>query len=335
MKLLIVDSTVWAPGRLVPRGYVYIEAGRIVDIGEGDPPPERQAADTLLGGEARLVLPGAVAVIIPELYPARHLLDAFEAVAASKRLHSYFSSKSRVSYYASLMAFYELAVKGFGEVVAIAFNANQVARALTDSGLAGTILVNACSQDESKAIEELRRASSSRVAGRVELGLLLCSETGTPSEAALTGFLEKGSLTLRGPGGTVRLSEGDGLDPLYATALPCPWPHGNKLLNPKGYRRVRELLLLEGFRAIHGVEPLTRGAPATLSVLDMSEPPSLMVSAEDVLETVFSSCPRTETLISRGSIVVDGGQNLYVGSEASSKAREVLVEAYKELKTLV
>jgi hypothetical protein len=63
MKILIEDATIYSLSlnrRFIDKGYLYIDKGLILAVGEGAPPPELEFADYIIDGMYSVALPGFV-----------------------------------------------------------------------------------------------------------------------------------------------------------------------------------------------------------------------------------------------------------------------------------
>ncbi len=343
MRTLIVDSMIWLFDRLVEKGYVLIDNTIVKELGEGEPPPEAQLVDNIVGGEGRIVLPSPLTPLMaPEAYAIRHFLadtnsfkEIIHVLAKVFRLVG-----DEASYYSSLMAFAEASLLGFSGGVFIAVNVEAVAKALSDSGLWGIVLGLACSHNPS---QELAGAEQYRVPGRVLLGIATCSReeaenlqrelaskgvsveaTAIVGDRAVEVILNKGSYTLH----AVRLWVKH-----LIMAVTSPWLMANRWIWDRDALEARRLVFEDIHQAAFGHKPLVRGSPANIVIIDASEPPLLVTkNVEGLLDYLSTSTPRVETVFVTGTPIVDGHQHLFVGAEASAKARQVFEDSWEKMK---
>ena len=329
MKVLVLDVALWSPRRLFSRGYVVVESGRVRAVGEGDPEPEHQVADVIVGGPGRVALPAPLApLLVPEAFRDRWRLVDLGLEAALDRLRGLSGEES---YAASLMAFTELAYLGVAGGVFLAARPASVARALSESGLWGVIVPYACGLPRDRVVQLYRELASRLEAGRVEAGTLTCPDGSDTRIAAREAGVEprahlalSNGLRVEAGGRSVSLGLDERLVAAALLALPASWQLMNRFANPYA-EEARRVMLRELHVVLEGAEPLEPGAPANLVVVNVEEPPLLPVyEPEELVDAVASTCPRVETLISRGNIVVDGGQHMYVGAESASRARKTL-----------
>jgi hypothetical protein len=301
-------------GRVSGPGYIHVKDGFIVGYGEGEPPEELALAELVVSGEALVVYPGpALAAVAVELYPFRSvlpgrlkledvLLKPSRCVSEAVR-----SLGGDAAYYAALMAFYELALAGATRVYPVAFHPAEVARALRDSGLSGAILVpRGCA---------LEAEPPDSTPPGVQVVELHCSGGG---EAVL---------------GEGRLCIGDrciptGKPPVHVEPWVSPW---QRMLETgfEGYKAY----IVEGHRlADEGYRPFT--GKAYLVAVDVAEPPSWMPDPRSAKAWRLGSRVRVDTVVSAGSIVVDGGEMLSVGRDAARRAAEKLGDVVRRVEQL-
>jgi len=320
LRVLLADVYWLTPGAAVEGpGYVYISRGVVEAVEPGEPGEEEQEAEMVAGGPGRLVVPGfAYAVLVPEAYPLRGLaaeegLGALEAVTRMG---------AEDAYYASLMMLADAALNAYTRLVLAAAEPAAAAKAATDAGLEATVLVPVdpgCPAPlRPRSLEDERRLAAELGAdlARIPMEPLACS----PGAAPAAWQLDPGSMTLTAPHGAA--------DPLPAApaAPPSPW----SLLAEKGAEAWRLLVKAAHLAAEEGYTPLT--GKAHLAVLDLSEPPGWLPSPEAACPRCLGpTTPRVETVLSGGRIVVDGGEHLYIGSEAAAEASRRLTARLREL----
>ena len=72
-SILIKDASIIVkPGKSIRKGFVYINKGKIVEVGEGEVPPEYEFANYVIEGKGRIVLPGIICPLTSlSAYPSR------------------------------------------------------------------------------------------------------------------------------------------------------------------------------------------------------------------------------------------------------------------------
>ncbi len=290
-------------------GYIHLRDGSVVGYGEGEPPEELALAELVISSELMIVLPGPATVLTAiELYPFRGILGG--RLQPEELLWGKGGCVGDVlrevrgdaAYWASLMGFYQLAVMGVSRVYALSFNPGEVYRALRDSGLSGAVIVP--------------RGCGVEVEGEApEMLPLHCGG----------GALGEGLRLVEG-----RLCSADtcfsvGEPPVHVEPWVSPWhimvEHGSK-----GYRAYT----VEAYRIDNpSYRPLS--GKAHLVAVDASEPPGWVPSPRALKPWALGSLVRVETLVSGGSIVVDGGEHLLLGRDAARRAAEKLGDTVERL----
>jgi len=130
---------------IIKEGYVYIENGRIVDVGQADRLPyDYKYSDLVLNLKGKVVLPGFVSYHTHlGLFPIRFMglgltLNEWEEAVA----WPYESTLSfEESYYASKLAMYAFIKNGIVAFADMHFNMDSVAKAVKESGLIANLSV--------------------------------------------------------------------------------------------------------------------------------------------------------------------------------------------------
>ena len=310
----IVDSN----GDIVGPGYVRVSDGVISHIGAGEPPEEAQLAELVLGGRGRLLYPGfGAALVYPETYILRDYIMDGNGLPDESVLECVREMNEEEAYYSSLMAFYEMSLAGYTWIIALSPHADAVARALKEAGLSGAALALVKDTSELKDLPELERD----VGNQVVLGIAVTKPV--PSEASIKGIkcvIEDSCNIYCGNQRIVPFGcRGEGvIAPVYPFVTPS-----------QIMRKYRVQGLLSLVRDAHRLvskeyTPLGKGTRAHITVYDVNEPPSWMGSLELASPYMLTPLARAETLVSEGRLVIDGGEHLFLGPEASEKAMEVL-----------
>jgi len=310
-------------GEPVGPGYVYVRGGVVEAVEPGEPPEEMQYAEMVAGGPGRLVLPGLLlGPVVPETYVLRGLVGPGDALGLLRgegwAAEAVASMSGAEAYHAALMMFYEAAVEGYTAVVAVTPHPIEVARALDAAGLWGLVLApRGCGALDA----EPPAGDALPGEARVSIGVLDCTPRPGPGAFRLTG-----EGLIEAPGGD-RFEpppwRGRGAPAPVTAAAASPWPMFSGLTHPEP-REAYRWLAWRGYRLLPGheaYEPL-RG-PASLVVLDYSEPPGWLPEPAGV-EALGPARPRVETVMSRGRMVVDGEEHLYLGRSAAEEAARTL-----------
>ena len=320
IRLLLADVYWLTPGGSVEGpGYVYISRGVVEAVEPGEPGEEEQEAEMVAGGPGRLVLPGfAYAVLVPEAYPARGLA-AGEGIAALEPLARIGAEDA---YYATLMLLADAGLNAYTRLVLAAAEPAAAAKAATDAGIEATVLVPVdpgCPAPLGpRSLEDERRLAAELDAdlARIPMEPLACS----PGAAPAAWQLDPDTASLSPPHGAA------GPVPVALAAPPSPW----SLLAEKGMEAWKLLVETAHVAAEEAYTPLT--GKAHLAVLDLSEPPGWLPSpAAACPRCLGPTTPRVETVLSGGRVIVDGGEHLYVGSEAAAEASRRLTRRLNEL----
>ncbi len=304
-------------GGIMGPGYVRVSDGVISHIGIGEPPEEAQLAELVLGGRGRLLYPGfGAALVYPETYILRDYVNG-DGLPDKSVLECIREMNEKEAYYSSLMAFYEMSLAGYTRVIALSPHAGAVARALKEARLVGAVLALVKDTSELKDLSRLRQDVSNQVVLGAAVTKPVLSET--PVEGIKCTIEDKCSIhcdnRLIVPFGC----RGEGIvAPVYPFVTPS-----------QIMRKYRVQGLLSLTRDAHRLvsrdyTPLDRGARAHIAVYDVSEPPSWMGPLELASPYMLTPLARVETLVSEGQLVIDNGEHLFLGPEASERAMEIL-----------
>ncbi len=339
VSILVYASTIASPldGIYIREGFLYADEGRVVRLGEGEPPAELEAAELVVGGRGRLVTPAlASAHTHLLLYPLRHLLPHGDPASteAAERLAS--SITPQEAYRLALLALYELTMHGVTFVEAMDPFAEHVARAMRDAGIRGVVSIPmpGCRysrpgwREELDALLEWRGVPVALAActrSDVEEALRLRREKGVeihghPPEAhldprvdvSLHGGEAERRVIVPVPGESLEPVEaGIGLDavgignPLRA-ALVAAWLG-------MGYRAALSAVTRGACRVYRAdCGSLREGAPADLIVYDLSTPPGTVPRPEAVERLLLDAEPRVEMVVAGGQPIVDQGTHLTI-----------------------
>jgi len=293
-------------------GYALLDHGRVAALEPGEPGEEEQYAEMVAGGPGRLVVPGFAGLAAPELYVAR---GALPPGGAAKALLGESAAASLIeehgiteSYYAALMAAWDAAVNGITRLIVASRYPAAAAQAVSDSGLAGLILVpdescrgtplGAHSLDE--AMDDARRRGADLA--RVELAPLGCGDKCTAPWCL----------------------DGEGIHHPLAASAPTPREWLLPLTAPwellyTTHGAAWSLLVEQLHRAAsNSYEPYN--SAAHLTVLDLTQPPAWVPPRAACPACLGPGRPSVETVISEGRVVVDGGEPMYIGSTAAAEA---------------
>jgi len=285
-------------------GYIYLKDGIIAGYGEGEPPEELSLAEMVVSGEALVVYPGLSTLLtVVELYPFRSIVGGKLDVTRLLRGEGCLARVLRevsgdAAYYASLMAFYELAMLGVTRPLVLALNPSEVGRAMRDSGLQGAVIVPKGCGFSVEASEPPAGVPVLELSCECHEGKGLC--------------LREGSICYHGRC----------MPPTDPPVHPEPWLSPWHVMCYSG-RGAYDAYILDGHMLVEeGYKPLS--GKAHLVAIDVSEPPGWSVTPKAALAWTLASRPRIEIVVSGGAVVVDGGEHLYLGRDAARRAAEKL-----------
>ncbi len=313
VDVYIVNSN----GSIIGPGYVRVSDGVISHIGIGEPPEEAQLAELVLGGRGRLLYPGfGAALVYPETYILRDYING-DGLPDKSILECIKEMNEEEAYYSSLMAFYEMSLAGYTRVTALSPHPSAVARALKEAGLVGAVLALVEDASKLKDFSGLKRDMGNEVV----LGAAITRPVS--SEVLIEGIRciveDKCNIYCNDRIIVPFGCEGEGIiAPVYPFVTPS-----------QIMQKYRAQGLLSLIRDAHRLiskdyAPLDKGARAHIAVYDVSEPPSWIGPLELASPYMLTPLARAETLVSEGRLVIDGGEHLFLGPEASEKAMEVL-----------
>ncbi|MEM2005938.1 MAG: hypothetical protein QW705_02530 [Zestosphaera sp.] len=343
---------------LIDEGFIFSDEGRVVAVGEGEPPEELRYPELLIAGRERLVMPGfSTAFTSLSLYPLRYRRYVADLSAGL----DYLRKLTRTDmYFLASMGLAELISRGVTSALVVDVYLDEVARAAHDLGFS-TVLAPPlnCGLDEFTPDNELKLLLN-RWHGKVEgvsAGVAVCYEL---SEKALTLAREYG-LRVFVIGGEIEDHQVKGVEVIYVNPVRGSgervirwgdqldrWQPGEGLgvgvrpsysmvdvvrevvhrtskhpLDVLYAATVRNPLLM----GLTSVGPLEEGVKTNLVMLDASEPPGwpLPRSLDEVTRAVTEGNLKVETVILDDEILVDGGETLTVGSDVITKAKKRLM----------
>uniref|UniRef100_A0A7J3ZJY7 Amidohydrolase n=1 Tax=Fervidicoccus fontis TaxID=683846 RepID=A0A7J3ZJY7_9CREN len=316
--------------RGVFKGYIYVEDGKIAEIGVGQPPEDLKRADMFYRGHNRLILPGFSSPLTHlSLYPFRVLvgraIDFYRAWSAVRKLDE--------RDYASLVsvAVKSLVERGYTSIAFMDSRPLSTARILKEKELSAIALVPV---DESvdepvDKIEEELRVPVKECSIRGEERVFLTRIVG-PSGITLGGVVEGKERILSWP--DVKMCDrstfyGIGHNPLFSTRsllMTCYQTNPNIDLMGALERLTvgGESLILKARRGW-----LERGEGASFIVVRLDDTAFLGLNESELLWTLALteySTPKIETVVVNGVVVVDGGQQLVVEDALIERALDVV-----------
>ncbi len=111
--MLIQGSLIFTGGDEILRdGYVYISGGKVVEVGEGQPPEDYTYANLVLGGRGRIIAPALVAATDITLYPVR-----LWQLSKREKLNYYKNIPANAQAIAAMPGVYELHMSGAGTII--------------------------------------------------------------------------------------------------------------------------------------------------------------------------------------------------------------------------
>ncbi len=336
---------------VIPKGFIYLENGNIIKIGEGTPPDEYKLAELYLSLESRLVVPGTISPVTRiSFYPFRYLL--LKGIITPFELSSILSVNDY--YNISLMAGYELLSNGVTTVGIIdQENIHTIARGLFEVGLRLLLLVDPYANDVDKIIREWDGREN-----RVRVYVLVESSIDARKYSEKLGNNRVVAKPSKMPGGARILIDPPGMIKPENTIITFPnihrWAPGAGLaigvapqysmfdvarrLWIKDKVSSKEALKYASMRPaeIFGLEDfsvLVEGSKSDIIVLDFSKPPSwpLIPFRDIIYDILLDLYHRVETVIINGEVVVDGGEPLNVGYDKIYKAKEKITAIVEDI----
>ena len=284
VDILAYGSLVFTGSEVLREGYVYIRNGRIVDYGEQPTPEEYTYAALVLGGEGRVIMPGLTAIVASITYPFR-----YKRLGVDDRLKLYRSMSREESIALSLPAIHEAHLHGIT-----------------------TVAVEALDYSVPKALEGF-------IGGSYALALPLCpTDSPEARPPGIAGLVKIRSSECKN-GDIVEGSDGfgylDGDRVLAFLARPTI-----SLANIEGaYRASNALRKAMGL----GESRIEKGSNAELAIFDATRPPSFLLdrAGDEVVEALYSTGARAETVVVGDHVLVDGGEHLYIVEKHFKEAR--------------
>ncbi len=326
-SILITDATiVTEPGRYL-KGYLYVNKGKVIALGEGEVPDEYSFATYIIDGKNKIVYPGLILPLIKaSSYPSRF---------GGKEASSY-----EELYYATQMAIHDLSLSGvtaFGTVEEVV---EPVVRAVVSSYAKAVIFVNADVEGWERQLDVMLNKWQG-YQERIFTGIYTETDNAKAIEIA-----EKESLPLISKCCGVRLVEEKDIAPERGIVklekngtVSYGFKKAARTVNPLNVLRTlyyigrdpvevmryvttnaAEILGLEGGGTI-GV-----GRPADLAIFDVSQPPGWTAGRGLPEEIILTSNPKVETLIVNGEVIADSFEMLSIGTKDVKRARNLFGE---------
>ncbi|ALU12758.1 hypothetical protein EYM_07195 [Ignicoccus islandicus DSM 13165] len=326
-SILITDATiVTEPGQYL-KGYLYIDKGRIVAIGEGEVPEEYSFATYLINGKNKIVYPGLILPLIKaSSYPSR--FGGKEA------------SNFEELYYATQMAIHDLSLAGvtaFGTVEEVV---EPVVRAVVNSYSKAVIFVNADVEGWKRQLDIMLNKWQG-YQDRVYTGIY----TETDNKDAIE-IAEKYSLPLISKCCGIKLVEEEriaserGIVKLEKNGvISYGFKRSSRTVNPLNVLRTLYYIGMDPVEVMRYVTTnaalilglndsgaIKVGYSADIVIFDVSQPPGWTAGKGLPEEVILTSNPRVETLIVRGEVIADSFEMLSIGVKDVKRARNLFGE---------
>ncbi len=322
-SILFKDGTVVEePGKSFV-GYVYSDKGKIVAVGEGEPPDEYAFATYMIDGRGRILTPG---FICPLTSLTQH----------PSRFGGKEAQTDEELFYAALMGLQDLLLSGFTTVGTIERKVDPVARAIAQSGIRAVIFVDASYEgwkDQLKILlnrwvgyEERIYAGIAALEGNEEAERI-AEELNIPIISPNRGIRVKE---------IEKLSKERGIVVLERAGKRTYGFIGSKTTSPLNVVRA---LYYTGMKPVDALKAITvdaaevlglervaklkPGYHADMVVWDVSEPPGWTAGKGEPEEIILSANPKVEAVIAAGEVVVDISQMLTIGAKDVKKARRL------------
>ncbi len=356
ISLLIYDAVVASPGsnKLIERGYVYVDKGLVRSIGEGEPPAELEAANLVVGGSGRVVLPGLVTAHTHLLlYPLRHVLEHGDPANTELAAKLVEVASEREAYLLATLSLYELTLQGATIIQASDVHAHAVWRAMRDAGVEGVVgVLVGCRYSSSSWREELEML----IEAGARVALVVCKSSfmdealraakkhglrvyahppdigGDAVFHATSGVSARTRVYVPLPGGSPPETplalglDAVSISSVLRAAMIAAWQglgYENALLAATSWGA--EALGLDG----GVIEP---GKPAHLVVYDVSMPPGLPPRRDTLPRLLLDIEPRVELVVSKGAPIVDQGEHITIPRSRVEEAARIASRLLDELK---
>jgi len=368
MRILIDNVTIVTMNRerpLISNGYVYVDKGMVLALGEGEPPEEYQFADYIIDGSGRILLPGfSLGFADPVRMIFRHvrieptkLLGLIESITSKREIHALFGA---------LLA--SLQSKGFTSVTVYAHEpriARALARASSDVWLRTRVVLP--SSDRYEVLSEIRRASrevsepDAIARGIVSFGICVNDDSFKTiavrypeyhvyvySRYVGEGAVPKNVIALGHS--DIRVKRvviddfdayviGDGFG-VMKSPVSTPTVLLLKLAEAMGSKEgvyedsLRVLTTWNYVNSDIGLGEIREGMSADLILLNFREPPSwpmIVKEPDSIYKAIVEGDYVIETVIVGGEVVVDKGENLMVGRALINRAKPIVDELCKAI----
>jgi len=364
MKILIENATIVTMNSQKPiimNGYIYIDKGKVIAVGEGVPPPELELADYVIEGSGRVVIPGFVMGLGDILmYAFRYIVREDE-----NKLREMLRVLTKDEVVSILeVALTSLAMHGVTSIVSMVMDCEVL-----------PLIARAVSETWVRTRSVLRNIDPQDYGTFVHLALRNVAEPDAVSKEIVTfGYyteLRRDLSTVKGAlesiEGTIYLT----LDRLEhiptrvlekAVCLNCPdtvtqvltrnaivndfklWKAGwafvftkAKYLNPRIYlhevsRHIIEahdrLALITTWNSKNlrlGMDTIEVGKSADIVILNFREPPGgpLPADVSGIVEAIADGDYVVETVIVGGEVVIDRGEPLMVGASLFKRVAKI------------
>lgn len=364
MKILIENATIVTMNTRKPiimNGYVYIDKGKIIAVGEGVPPPELELADYVIDGSGRVVIPGFVIGLGDILmYAFRYVVREDES-----KLREMLGVLTKDEVVGILeVTLTSLAMHGVTSIVSMVMNSEilpLIARAVSETWVrTRSVLRNVDLQDYGAFVHlALRNVTDPDAVSKEIVTFGYYTELRRDS-SAIKGVLENIE-------GTIYLT----LDRLEyvptrvlekAVCLNCPdtvtqiltcnavvndfklWKAGRalvftkaKYLNPRFYLHEISRHIIEAYDRLAlittwnsrnlrlGMDSIDVGKSADIVILNFREPPGgpLPADISGIVEAIADGDYVVETVIIGGEVVIDRGEPLMVGTSLFKRVAKI------------
>jgi len=327
--ILIRDATIVSrPGKWF-KGYIYINKGKIVDVGKGAPPDDYNYAVYIINGKNRIVIPGLICPLMKlSNYPSR-----FGGAKASRYDEIYMAAQ---------MAIQDLLLSGITSVGTIEDNVDPVARAVMKSGIRAVIFVDADKGGWKDQLKIMLNRGLHGYEDRIFVGIYTedneeairkAIELDVPLIAPRENAIRMKKLeNIREERGIIVLEYKNlktyGLMPSSKTSN--LW----NILRTLYYlgeepTKLFERVTMDAAKILklRNVGEIREGNYADITIFDVSEPPGWTAGKGNPEEVIIVSNPRVETTIVAGEVVVDSYQMLSIGAKDVEKARRMFGES--------
>ncbi len=289
----------------IVEGYILVEDGLIVEIGEGEAPEDLRSANLHYPGRGALLLPGMASMVTHLLlYPLRGFIG--EKVSFKEAWSRAEALSHRQAYTLALNTIKNMVERGVTTILSLDPNPQDIVRAVRESGVRGIIVSEHDIEVDDALLKILdpHKFLLERIEGErgATEGLVIGGETvAVRRECASSNYI------------------GVGHNPVYDPRWVCPGLNAWELLRKLSFSP------LSFFTGRSYPDGFSKGMPADMFSINPSSGLLTKDMSSSLHHAVWSTyhSPVVETVIVGGNILLDGGQQLIVSKRIVEEATEI------------